>query len=378
MRKLASIQRVVSVSPIKNAGKIEVAQVLGWECVIKKGELFPGDLCVYIEIDSILPKDNPAFEFMAERNYKVKTIKLRGQVSQGLALPLSILPEGTKAFEGDDVTKLLNITKRVDYIDSSISSETKKKSSPIKDFLYKFAVLRPVLMAWNKQVTNETRGAWPSWISKTDEERIQNIPFVLERFKDEKFYVTEKIDYQSATFFVKTHKSFGRFSRRSFGVCSRNTWKKTEDDSVFWQIARKYNLEEILMSYDQDLTIQGEQGGPGIQGNKYKLKEPDFWVFNIIDNKTNRHFSLNEMESFCQIHGLKFVPVIDREFKLKPTVKEMVELSRGKSNVYSRIQREGVVVRLIKDGSKVCSFKVINPDFLLKYDDQEEEGSEQE
>lgn len=368
MRKLASIQKIALISPIQGADRIEVASILGWECVVSKADNFkPGDLCVYFEIDSILPSNNPAFTFMEARHYRIKTIRLKKQVSQGLVMPLSILPNNLSVSEGLDVTELLGVTKHEtdDSVDS-IDSKAKKHGKLFK-FMLRFAFIRRIIKHLNKSVS------WPAWVSKTDEDRIQIKPSILERFKNEVFYVTEKVDYQSASFFIRGHKFLGLFNHRVFGVCSRNVWRKHKNlASQFWKIAEKYRIEEILRFYKDDLTIQGELGDINIQKNKYELMGPEFWVFNIINNKTGYHFDLNEMLAFCDKHGLKFVPVLDCNFKLKNTTKEMVEYSRGKSVINPKIQREGVVIRLIKDGEKLQSFKVINPDFLLKYDNGSE------
>ncbi len=143
---------------------------------------------------------------------------------------------------------------------------------------------------------------------------------------------------------------------------------KHEDDSLYWKQARKYNIENILLSCDEELTIQGESGDVGVQKNKYGLKEPRLWIFNIINNRTKRHFSLEEMEDFCKSNGLEMVPIIDRKFKLLNTVEEMTNYSIGKSVLAENVEREGVVIRNITDGQKI-SFKVISSKFLLKYDE---------
>lgn len=372
MRKLASIQKIVSITPIPGADQIVCATVLGWECVIKKDDgLKVGDLCVYFEIDSILPYDNSNFAFMEPRRYRVKTIKLKKQISQGLIMPLNILPKSVSPEEGLDVTEVLKVTKHEvgeKQEHEPLNTMLTRKHGKFFGYLLRWTVLRRLYNKYFKDY-----GSWPAWVDQTDEERLQNKPSVLERWQYDYFYVTEKIDYQSATFFVRTIRFLGIFKRRIFGVCSRNVWKKVPDNGLFWQVAKKYNLEKILRAQRDDLTIQGEQGSTNVQKNKYELKGPEFWVFNIINNKTGYHFSLNEMEDFCLKHDLKFVPVIDRAFKLKPTVKEMVEYSRGKSVINPKIQREGFVIRLIRSGKKLQSFKVINPDFLLKYDNGSED-----
>lgn len=161
------------------------------------------------------------------------------------------------------------------------------------------------------------------------------------------------------------------FTKHQFVVCSRNMTNNNKD-SLYWKIAKKYNIEQILKE-NPTLTIQGEQGDTKVQGNKYGIKEPTMWVFNIIDHERNYHYNYKEMFEFCQKFNLEIVPYIGLEqssvilSELGSTVQEIVEFSKGKS-VLADIPREGIVVRCIENGQKLLSFKVINPDFLLKYD----------
>jgi ATP-dependent RNA circularization protein (DNA/RNA ligase family) len=164
------------------------------------------------------------------------------------------------------------------------------------------------------------------------------------------------------------------FTKYQFVVCSRNMTTNTKD-SLYWRIAKKYNIEQILKE-NPTLTIQGEQGDTKVQGNKYGITEPTMWVFNIIDHERNYHYNWYEIQQFCKKYQLQTVPLIYYKgssgiplllSKLGSTVQELVEFSKGKS-VLADIPREGVVIRCIEDGKKLLSFKVINPDFLLKYE----------
>lgn len=225
---------------------------------------------------------------------------------------------------------------------------------------------------------NQIKG-FPYWVNKTDEERIQNFPHVLEQFKNEEVYVTEKIDYQSVTFTGKMIPNeipvIGKFLPKKFKfiVCSRN-FTTNNKSSLYWKIAKKYNIEQILRNHPT-LTIQGEQGDTKVQGNKYGIKEPTMWVFNIIDHEKNYHYDYSEMQQFCKKYNLQYMPLLMWQshtttiplWKVGSTVQEIVELSKGKS-VLADIPREGIVVRCIKNGQKLLSFKVINPEFLLKYE----------
>lgn len=214
----------------------------------------------------------------------------------------------------------------------------------------------------------------------------QNMPQVLEQFKDEKVYITEKIDGQSVTFTGKMVSSstpiIGRFLSKKFKfvVCSRN-FTVTDPNSVYWRMAKKYHMEQILKE-NPTLTIQGEQVGPGIQGNKYNMEEVHVLVFTIKDHEKNYYYDAKQLLEFCTKYALDTVPFVQNNFDytfggpeptrklsdLGSTVQELVEFSRQKStSVWSNIPREGIVIRCIRDGKKILSFKVLNPDFLLKY-----------
>ena len=212
----------------------------------------------------------------------------------------------------------------------------------------------------------------------------QNIPQVLQQFKDKEVYVTEKIDYQSVTFTGKmisnTTPIIGKVLPKKFKfiVCSRNL-TTNDKNSLYWKIAEKYNIQQILKE-NPTLTIQGEQGDTKVQGNKYGITEPTMWVFNIIDHEKNYHYNRREIALFCANNHLQMVPQLHLEkegFKkydiklseLGSTVQELVEFSKGKSVINPKIEREGIVVRCIENGQKLLSFKVINPNFLLKWNE---------
>ena len=198
-RKLATIQVIDGLRPIEGADKIEVAQVLGWECVVKKGEFKVGDKIIYVEVDSVLP-EKPEFEFLRSRKFRVRIIKLKGQVSMGLVLPIGDhLPRYYDV--GVDVTEMLGITK---YLSPSEKEEIEQEEIKIRNERNK---LKKFMMrySWYRRLflPKKQKSSWPYWVSKTDEERIQNIPEVLSTFANEKVYITEKIDYQSVTFTMK-------------------------------------------------------------------------------------------------------------------------------------------------------------------------------
>lgn len=356
MRQLATIRTIASTRPIQGADRIEVAQVDGWECVVKKGEFEVGQHIVYVEADSVMP-ERPEFEFLRDRKFRVRTIKLRGQVSQGLVLPLDILPAGNYKL-GDDVTELLGVTKYDPQAQQEallLTKQPKTPTNPVVKFLMRFKWYRRLFMKPKR------KGGFPDWIVKTDETRIQNLTtlFDIERKKGTLFSVTEKVDGQSATYFLQ------KISRRKyeFGVCSRNIRLGTPDNSSYWTIARKYDIENVLkklIGEYQTIVLQGEICGDGIQGNKYHISEYDFFAFNLIypDHKC----TTAEIKETLAPFGIKSVPIVEEGKALPETIAELVEYSKGKSVVRKEQKREGVVMRNVQNN---ISFKVINPDFLL-------------
>lgn len=376
MRKLASIQTINNILPIEGSDFIEQVQVLGWNLVTKKGEFNINTKCIYIEIDSVV-KESPDFEFLRKYKFRVKTQKIRGVISQGLAIPLSMfnIPENTP--EGTDVTELLGITKYLSPSEREELQQEERKLANEKNKLKKFMMR----YSWFRKLflSRKQKEGFPYWISKTDEIRCQSLHWeeFYQQFKDKEVYVTEKVDYCSGTFTGKLVPKFtgwlGKLipiKKYQFVVCSRNLINN-DKNSLYWKIAKKYNLEEILRN-NPSLTIQGECGDTKVQGNKYGITEPTMWVFNIIDHEKNYHYGIKELSSFCRKYNLQHVPILGRieGYKLSElgsTVQELVEFSKGKS-VLADIPREGVVIRCIEDGKKLLTFKVINPDFLLKYE----------
>jgi len=158
--ELATIQRIIDVQPVENSDNLDVVSILGWKVVTRRNEYKAGDLCVYVGLDSILP-EREEFEFMRQKNFRVKTVKLRGQVSQGIVFPLSILNESEIYNVGDNVTEPLGILKY-------------EKQIPA-------------------QLRGMAKGSFPSFIRKTDEERLQNIPEILDELKNVECYFSVKI-----------------------------------------------------------------------------------------------------------------------------------------------------------------------------------------
>jgi RNA ligase (TIGR02306 family) len=353
MRKLASIQTVNAVEPIPNADAIERIRVLGWWVVAKKGEHRPGDKLVYCEIDSLLP-ERPAFEFLRPSSFKpaqadadgavvlpagfrIKTVKLRGQVSQGICFPLSVLPAGAPADEGADLTDLLGIVKW-------------EPPAPVG-------------------LGGKVKGAFPGFLPTTDETRVQVLESVLRRHRGKTFYVTEKLDGTSFTAFVREGE---------FGICSRNLWMDEADETnVLARVARGLKLEEKLRQARErlghDLAIQAEVIGPGIQKNKYALRAVTLQAFNVLDVGAYRLLDHAAMLGVLGEMQVEAVPQLGT-LVLDHTVDKLVALSEGTSVLNPQVQREGVVLRPLAEeydeevGGRL-SFKAINPRFLLQYDE---------
>lgn len=256
MRQLASIKRISDVYDIEGKDRIGLARVDGWTVIVQKAEFKPGDLCVYVEIDSVLP-EKPEFEFLRSKDFRIKTMKMAGCISQGICFPLSILPEGNYE-EGQDVTDLIGVTKweRPDATDVR-EQATKKPTKKFPKFLMRMKWFRQLVYKPGK---HREAKAFPDFVSKTDETRIQNAPHYLSL--DTEWVITEKIDGQSGTFAVVRKKGFFK-NTYEFVVCSRNVRLFNKDSSSYWTVAEKYKLKEVLTTLVDRLNvdwvaIQGE------------------------------------------------------------------------------------------------------------------------
>ena len=371
---LAYIQTIKSLSPIPKADKIEKAEVLGWECVVKKNEFKVGDKVIYAEIDSIFP-ELPYYSFLKSCKYRITTRRMCDQISQGLVLPLSAILETEPTFDisklkvGDDVTAALHITKydpeaALDIVDR----EPQEKPSY---FVRKFRRIKWKLFGF-KPIKNG--GNFPSCVPKTDETRVQHMYSHLLRTEGTPVYITEKLNGTSATFICRKN---GNWLSRLFGagytfqVCSRNRILFSTDknhnkpDHPIMQMADKYDLLNGMNKLNRNLAIQGETiGGPGpnIQGNSYKLNGHDLRVFLMYDIDQQKYLPLDEMIALCEELKLSMVPLLGYD-TIKCDIPYWVNLSKGKSELLPTVLREGIVIRAM-DGS--FSFKSINPEYLLR------------
>ena len=383
-RMLAHVEEIVSVEPIENCDNIEHVKVLGWNVIQRKNSVKVGDKVVYIEIDSKVPATNPVFAFLESRKYKVKSIKMRGVVSQGLIMTFEDLGLDANKFNvGDDVTKLLGITKIDTEEEQRLKAEEDAiaiaKSSHAKFFnirlvktLMRFKWFRKLVLPKKK----ESKG-FPSFIHKTDETRIENMPDLLK--DNEKVWLqTEKIDGTSSTYAIHM---LGK-KKYEFIVCSRNVrqaHKMTADDlkkdpNKYWEIALRYNIEKVLLEIQRNtfgdypvVILQGEIIGEGIQGNPYKLNRTDFYGYNLIfcNPKTgvyNRYNSENGRDTL-DYYGIKWVPILGTT-TLPTTMEEMKAQAEGESKITWGVKREGIVYRSV-DGQD--SFKNVSNSYLLKH-----------
>ena len=359
VRKLASIQVITDLKPIEGKDRIVLATVLGWSVIVKKDEFNIGDKCIYIEIDSLLP-EKPEFEFLRNKKFRIKTMKLGNTYSQGIVFPLSILPQNKTYQIGDDVTDILGIKKYDPQAEEELKlNKTTKEIKKYPQFLMRWSWFRKLVLPSKRQ----QRG-FPMQISKTDEVRIQTIPEVLKN--KEPTIVTEKIDGQSLSALLVKNKTWYGKTKYEFILCSRNLRLWTKDNSNYWQMAEKYNLEKTLKNMIGDnewVAIQGECYGASIQSNPYKMNNKELRVFNVI-YPSGRLGSV-EAKEICDKNNLLFVPILDVNYILPDTVDKMLKYATDKSLINPNVLREGVVVRS-KDGKK--SFKAVSPEYLIKHE----------
>ena len=362
MRKLCSVQKIEWLRPIEGRDFIELAGVLGWQVIVKKGEFSVGDLCVYVEIDSQLP-EKPEFEFLRSKKFRIRTMKMAGVISQGIVFPLTILPAREKPWEiGEDVTSIMEVTK---YDPQEQEDEPWYKNQNAMTVPKKWYQKLPLMrFTWYRKMfgPKSRKAGFPDFISKTDETRIQSAPWLLN--SDDLYWVaTEKVDGTSGTFALVRQKHFLRKDTFEYIVCSRNL-RLLKDNSIYWQVSDKYNIEYALRNLigNHDwVAIQGECIGPKIQKNKYNRNSPELYVFNLIYPEGRRPSM--SAKGLLETRGLDFVPIVWEKFTLPETVEEMIKLAHGQSALADTL-REGLVVRSL-DGKK--SFKAVDPEFLLKY-----------
>lgn len=344
MRKLASIQRIWKIEPIDGADRIELAHVLGWQCVVNKGQFKEMDLAIYFEVDSFLPIA-PEFEFLRSSSYKksdlmgegfrLRTMKFRGQISQGLVLPISEFPAIPNNVEvGTDVTEILGVKKW----------EIEERAT----------------------TGGTVIGTLPYDIPHTDETRVQAEPELINDFAGLDYYISTKMDGSSHSVGI---------DENGFHVTGHNYEYKDDDSSAFYKLVKERGYRETFEQFVKDnglqtLTIQGELCAPGIQKNRLKLQRPEWYVFTIREN--GKRVGLKRMLEICHKLNLTTVPIEEMGKDLPynyPTVDSLLERADG--NYPNGGKKEGIVIRPMEPiyndriGSEL-SMKVVSNKYLLK------------
>ena len=331
MRSLVTIQRVKAVSVIPDSDFLETVHIMGWQCVVKKGEFKAGDLGVYFEVDSFLPLDG-RYEFLRSSSYRenedngkgfrIRTAKMRGQLSQGLFLSLSVFPELEGLGEGEDVTERLGVKKW--YVPETASAGG-------------------VII-----------GDRPAGIPASDEVRIQSALELLDALRGKPYYITTKMDGTSGIVYHIDGRT---------GCCSRNKEIKDDADSLYWAPVYRYGLKEKLAGYGGNIVLTGEICGPGIQKNRLRLSALEWYVFDVMDWDSRRYLPYDRMLEVCASLGVPTVPLEERGDSFAYTLEELLEKARGKYP--SGLDKEGIVARDLLS-PKAVSFKALNNDVLLK------------
>ena len=345
MMKLASAERILDIQPIEGADKIVKAQILGWWIVVKKDEFKIGDIVSYIQIDTIVPEE-AQYEFLRERSYRVRTIKLRKQISQGLIVPL---PPG-KYKEGDDLTSILKITK---FSKEVPDEPIKAPKIWYKKYIWLFK--QKVLFKLFPNLNKPSKLPFPTnEVPKTDEERIQNMPTTLTKYKDKNFTASEKLDGSSITIL---------YTKGKYRICSRNyemnnidnEWSRTFINTRFHQY-----IDLLRINFGTDnIIVQGELIGKP-QGNPYKV-ENQIRLFNIYVN--GKRLPQHEFSAIVELWNIPAVPVISFMVFQFNTMDEILKYAEDKSKLNDQVEREGLVFR---DEENTISFKVISNKFLIK------------
>ena len=391
-RELAYVVNIDRIEPIVGSDNCEAAVVGGWRVMTRKGTFQAGDKAVYFEIDSKVP-ETETFAFLAPKHYKVKTQKYtfggKGlMISQGLLMSFEDFGWDINAYEiGDFLTEILGVKYSVVEDNKRKASVDKYKrmaqrhaklfkTNKLVQWLYARTWGKKLLFLFLGNKRDKKAAFWPSWVVKTDEERVQNLPQLFPS-DDTEWFVTEKIDGTSTTFTMKK----GKRGKYEFYVCSRNVcFDKPEKEeklfyetNVYTEMAIKYDMEKVLhsllyetkgLSENLDfVTIQGETYGKSVQKRDYHMDNIDFMAFNLIYGDKEfgvKRLNPREMADTLSKYNIPCVPILDEHFKLLNTIDEMIEYADGNSVIDSDY-REGVVLRTA-DG--VNSFKAVSNYYL--------------
>lgn len=336
-RKMVTIRKIDSIHPIEGADLIHAVKIGGWTVVAQKSMGYEvGHLVCYAEIDSFIPTEVAPFltqagkepkEYQGIKGERLRTKKLKGVISQGLLLPLSVLDNvESELMEGLDVSAPLGVV----------------KWEPPAEFQ-----------------SPDAKGLFPSFIPKTDQERIQNLSKDFQKWKEEgtTWEVTEKLDGSSMTVFYKDGE---------VGVCSRNLELKEDENNTFWKAAKSSGAYPVLKNKGLNIALQGELVGPGIQGNKYGLTDHVYFIYDIFDIDKQEYFLPEERQKFVKDTFLNHVPVLDSALALKEeSIEDVLKSAEAKSIVGAYPEREGLV---FKSMTTQDSFKAISNKWLCKFE----------
>ena len=383
VRELTYVVKIDAIEPIVGSDNCEAAVVGGWRVMVRKETFKAGDLAVYFEIDSHVDTTKPEFAFLEKKHGNIKTQKYTfggknpGFYSQGLLMSAADFGWDTLT-EGEFLTEKLGVTYAV-----AEDNNRKAKSNPDAKINAALARHPKIAKRWGKTIKKykwmrklfiflfgkkKDARNWPQWVVKTDEERVQNMPWILNDKSE--WIATEKLDGTSTTFTMKRK----RFGKNDSYICSRNVvFDKPDkacyyDTNVYVEMAEKYDIENVLKSIldlDRELdwvTIQGETFGAGIQKRDYGMKDHDFRAFNFITSRDGRWNSKEAAKYLIQF-GVNWVPIVSEHFVLPDTVDELLAIATDKSAIDGGM-REGLVFRS-QDGTK--SFKAVSNEFLVKY-----------
>lgn len=400
-RELAYVVLIDDIEPIPGYDRVEWATVGGWKVIVQKDQFKVGDPAIYFEIDSKVPADRECFAFLEKRKYKIKTLKMCKVISQGLLMhaedfgweifdnrgggEYGIMDDKAIIHNYNDESRFLTSILGVTYADA----EDNQRKAPSADKYKKMAQRHPNIFKkpwarwlmkreWGRKLMfiffgkkKDKRSGWPAWVSKTDEERIENMPWIL-KDKEKQWIATEKIDGSSTTFTMRK----GRFGKLEFYVCSRNVCFDSidkpcyYDTNIYWEMAQKYAMYEVLegimelMPQLEWVTVQGETYGDGVQKNNYDIGCHDFMAFNLITSDRGRWNSC-EMRRLLQVSfNVPCVPILCEAMTMPDTVEELREYVNSEPSTINGKMKEGIVFRSL-DG--VNSFKCVSPEYLLKF-----------
>lgn len=404
-RELAYVVLIDDIEPIPGYDRVEWATVGGWKVIVQKGQFQIGNPAIYFEIDSRVPSDRECFAFLEKRNYKIKTLKMCKVISQGLLMHASdfgwnicgagkggdskvhwgVCKSDGTAFFSDDESRFLTKELGVTYADA----EDNQRKAPSEDKYKKMAQRHPNVFkkpwarwmmkrTWGRKLMfmffgkkKDKKNGWPVWVSKTDEERIENMSWVLKN-KSQEWIATEKIDGSSTTFTMKR----GKFGKYDFYVCSRNVCFDSVDKpcyydtNIYWEMAQKYDVYNVLKRFltafpEADwVTIQGETYGEGVQKNTYDIQGHDFKAFNLVTSNLGRWNSVDMKNVLENVYHIPCVPILDTAYILPDSVEELRQYVNSKPSIVNKKLKEGIVFRS-QDG--IQSFKCVSPEYLLKY-----------